>query len=184
MKIRDRIQEFRRVPARDLIAHPKNWRLHPENQSKLLAGTLREIGYADALLARQDDHGRLHLIDGHLRAETTPDQNVPVLILDLSEKEADQLLAILDPLAAMADTDAEMLQSLVADLDAQEESIQNYFDSILNTELDAVNVSTESKEPVIPELFQIVIECEDEEDQRRLFNQLQNQGRKCRLLNL
>ena len=45
------------------------------------------------------------LIDGHLRAETTPDQLVPVLVLDVDENESHKLLATLDPLAAMAETD-------------------------------------------------------------------------------
>jgi hypothetical protein len=45
------------------------------------------------------------LIDGHLRAETTHDQLVPVLVLDVDEAEANKLLATLDPLAVMAETD-------------------------------------------------------------------------------
>ena len=40
---------------------------------------------------------RLGLIDGHLRAEATPDQLVPVLVLDVSALEADKLLADPDP---------------------------------------------------------------------------------------
>ncbi len=44
------------------------------------------------------------LMDGHLRAETTADQLVPVLVLDANEAEANKLLATLDPLAGMAET--------------------------------------------------------------------------------
>jgi hypothetical protein len=54
------------------------------------------------------------LIDGHLRAETAPDAIVPVLILDVSEAEADVLLLTLDPLAAMAETDRGNLEALLA----------------------------------------------------------------------
>jgi hypothetical protein len=32
MRIRDRIKELRRVPARDLLPNPKNWRSHPAAQ--------------------------------------------------------------------------------------------------------------------------------------------------------
>jgi DNA modification methylase len=53
------------------------------------------------------------LIDGHLRVETTPDSNVPVLVLDLDEAEANKLLLTLDPLAAMAESDAERVQQLL-----------------------------------------------------------------------
>ena len=103
--IRDRILELRRVAARELVPNPKNWRRHPARQAAALRGVLQEIGYADALLARILPDGRLMLIDGHLRAETTPDQLVPVLVLDVDETESHKLLATLDPLAAMAETD-------------------------------------------------------------------------------
>src|SRR5262249_19617649 len=97
--IRDRIKEFRRVPARDLVANAKNWRRHPEAQRKALRAVLEEIGFAGAALAREDEHGRLILIDGHLRADELSDDEtpVPVLVLDVNEGEADKLLATYDP---------------------------------------------------------------------------------------
>jgi hypothetical protein len=101
--IRDRIRELRRVRAAELLPNPRNWRLHPASQRAALEGILREIGFADALLARELPDGRLELVDGHLRAETAPDQLVPVLVLDVNEAEANKILLTLDPLAAMAD---------------------------------------------------------------------------------
>ncbi len=71
--IRDRIKELRRVKASELVPNEKNWRRHPKAQADALRGVLAEIGYADALIARETPEG-LKLIDGHLRAETTPDQ--------------------------------------------------------------------------------------------------------------
>jgi hypothetical protein len=108
---RDRIVELRRVQASELIPNPRNWRRHPARQAKALRGILQEVGYADALLARQTENG-LTLIDGHLRAETTPGQMVPVLILNVSEDEANKLLATLDPLASMAEIDKLALKDL------------------------------------------------------------------------
>src|SRR5437899_7670617 len=84
--IRNRIQELRLVMASELIPNPKNWREHSQFQQNVLRGLFAEIGYADALLVRELPNGRLQLIDGHLRAATTPDQLVPVLILDVSEQ--------------------------------------------------------------------------------------------------
>ena len=71
--IRDRIKELRRVSAGELVPKLRNWRRHPARQAAALRGLLEEIGYADALLARQLPDGHLMLIEGHLRAETTPD---------------------------------------------------------------------------------------------------------------
>jgi hypothetical protein len=113
VQIRDRIRELRRVRADSLLRNPKNWRRHPESQAATLGGLLTEIGYANALLVRELNDGRLMLIDGHLRAETTPRASVPVLVLDVNEEEADKILATADPLAAMAETDVEQFKALL-----------------------------------------------------------------------
>ena len=98
MNIRDRIKELRRVRAGDLRPHPKNWRTQPEEQQNALRGILAEVGYVDALMVRELPDGSLQIVDGHLRAETTPDSDVPVLIVDLNDAEAEKVLATFDPL--------------------------------------------------------------------------------------
>ena len=129
MKIRDRIRELRRVPASDLLPNPKNWRTHPKAQQDALRGVLAEVGMADACLARELPDGSLMLIDGHLRAETAADAKVPVLILDVTEAEADKLLATLDPLAAMAESDAAKLDALLRNVDTGSEALQQMISS-------------------------------------------------------
>ena len=121
--IRDRVRELRRVRGADLVPHPRNWRTHPEPQRQALRGVLAEIGYADALLARELADGRLQLIDGHLRAEATPDALVPVLVLDVTDAEAVQLLLTLDPLAGLAGTDTAMLDELLGSVQFQHAEI-------------------------------------------------------------
>jgi len=114
MKIKDRIRELRRVPASQLVTNPKNWRNHSAEQTNVLQGLLTEIGLSNALLARELPTGELMLIDGHLRAKTVGEELVPVLVLDVTEAEADKLLATLDPLAAMATADTTYYQNLIA----------------------------------------------------------------------
>ena len=122
MQIRDRIKELRRVPASELLPNPKNWRVHPTAQQDALRGVLAEVGYADALIARETPEG-LMLVDGHLRAETTPDADVPVLVLDIDEAEADLMLATLDPLAAMAGRDEERLTELLTTVSSENDTV-------------------------------------------------------------
>lgn len=150
MKIRDRIVDLRRVPARDLRPDPRNWRTHPKAQKEALQGLLSEIGYADALLARETPEG-LVLIDGHLRAETTPDSEVPVLVLDVDEKEAGKLLASLDPLSAMAGADDQRLAEILRSVETSSEAVQNMFDRLAkeNGILSAGQVSDVDAEPQI-----------------------------------
>jgi ParB-like chromosome segregation protein Spo0J len=85
---------------------------------------LAEVGLADACLARELPDGSLMLIDGHLRAETLGDGDVPVLVLDVTEAEADKILATLDPLAAMAESDAAKLDELLRNVDTGSEALQ------------------------------------------------------------
>ena len=113
MNIRNRIKELRNVAASELRPNPKNWRTHPETQRNALRGILAEVGIAAACLARELPDGSLMLIDGHLRAETASGTTVPVLVLDVNEEEADKILATLDPLAAMAGSDAVQLDALL-----------------------------------------------------------------------
>jgi DNA modification methylase len=127
--IRDRIVELRRVPAASLLPNPRNWRRHPERQRAAMAGVLSEIGYAGALLARETPDG-LMLIDGHLRAETTPGQHVPVLVLDVSEAEADKLLATVDPLAALAETDGAALRQLLESVQSDDAGVRAMLDGL------------------------------------------------------
>lgn len=137
MQIQNRIKELRQVKASELLPNPKNWRTHPVEQSNALRGVLSEIGYADALIAYETDNG-LMLIDGHLRAETTPDMEVPVLVTDLSSDEADMLLATLDPLSAMARSNQESLLSLIGTLNVQNESVGLMLDAVLEGETEFI----------------------------------------------
>lgn len=124
MELRDRVTELRRVPASELLADPRNWRTHPKAQHDALKGVLEEVGFADAVLARELDDGSLMLIDGHLRAETAGDEVIPVLIIDVTEEEAGKLLATLDPMAAMADADSEKLRELLLSIKTNSQPLQ------------------------------------------------------------
>lgn len=129
MQVRDRVVELRRVPASELRANPKNWRRHPAHQQRALRSILGKVGYADALLARETEDG-LELVDGHLRAETTPDEIVPVLVLDLTDEEADLVLTTLDPLAGMAETDQEQLHALLESVEVPDETLAQLLEDL------------------------------------------------------
>jgi len=124
VKLKDRIKEFRRVPAHELQPNPKNWRTHPVAQQDALRGVLAEVGIAGAVLARETPEGGLMLIDGHLRTDVMHDQEIPCLVLDVTEEEAAVLLATIDPLAAMAEADAGKLDALLRDVETSSEAVQ------------------------------------------------------------
>lgn len=145
MNIRDRIIDLRRVPAAELIPNPRNWRTHPQRQQDALRGLLAEVGIADALLARETPDG-LMLIDGHLRAETLGSQAVPVLVLDVTEDEANKLLATVDPLAAMAGTDGDKLITLLHGVNSGSDAVQEMLEALASPYLDTLIDTAEPPE--------------------------------------
>jgi hypothetical protein len=185
MQIRDRIKELRRVPAGQLRPNPRNWRTHPQSQRDALRGILAEVGYAGALLTRELEDGSLELIDGHLRAETTPDALVPVLVLDVTATEALKLLATFDPLGGLAETNQQALDAVLADVETANDDLRQMLAGLAGPNLDASAGDKELPDHDFDgQLFQVVVECDSEDEQRRVYDAICGQGLKCRLLNL
>jgi ParB-like nuclease domain len=185
MQIRDRIRELRRVPAAQLRPHPKNWRTHPAHQRDALQGILAEVGYAGALLARELEDGSLELIDGHLRAETTPEMEVPVLVLDVTAAEAAKLLTVLDPLASLAEANGAQLAAIVAEIETDSTAVRSLLDRLsqqANSDQAPLVASAPALESQLQESFQVVVECHDEAEQRTIYERLCGEGFSCRLL--
>ena len=123
MLIRDRVKDFRRVPASTVRPSPHNWRTHPKAQQDALKGVLADLGFAGAVLARELPDGTLEAIDGHLRLDTMGAAEVPVLVTDLTESEAKLLLATFDPIGAMAGADAAKLDALLREVQTDNEAV-------------------------------------------------------------
>ena len=181
MLVRDRIQGFCRVPAGRLEPHPRNWRLHPAPQRSALQAVLRDIGYASALIARELPDGRLQLIDGHLRAETTPEQQVPVLIVDLSDDEALKLLAVFDPLSGLAEADIPALRAMVDQLKVAAPVLQEMLRET-STKRRPSEFRPRTEADRLVDTYQVVVECRDEQEQRNIYERLSSEGLQCRLL--
>jgi hypothetical protein len=182
---RNRIKDHRRVRAGDLVPHELNPRLHSEAQRAALAALYEEVGFARSLLAYELADGRLKLIDGHLRQSMRPDMEVDVEVLDVDDDEARALLLSLDPLAALADYDADKLDALRSITDADSDALTNLWRSIASAgaavekTLDAAGRKT-APEPA--EQYLVLIECADEAEQTALLQRFQTEGMKCRAL--
>ena len=115
MNIRNRVKEMRLVNPDEVAPNPRNWRSHPQAQRDAIRGILADVGIAGAVLAYESKrYSGLTLIDGHERM--TVGVAFPALILDVSDEEADKLLATFDPISAMAETNATALDSLLRDV--------------------------------------------------------------------
>jgi len=110
--MKNRITRTAEVKASTLTANPLNWRDHPIAQAKALNAALDALGWVKRVIVNERT-GRI--IDGHLRVEEAVkvDASVPVVYVDLSEREEALVLAVLDPLAAEAGTDTAKLRELI-----------------------------------------------------------------------
>lgn len=181
MNIRHRIKGHRRLRAGELVPHELNCRLHPERQRAALQALYEEIGFARSLLAYELPDGRLKLIDGHLRRELDPDLEVEVEVLDVTEEEARKLLLSIDPLAALAETDAaiyDQLQQLTQTDSAALNDLWNATRQACQQTRELLDQAPRTS----PEQFLILIECRDEEEQRTLLARFHEEGLPCRAL--
>jgi hypothetical protein len=99
-----------------LLANPKNWRIHPKAQQDALSGVLDEVGWVQEVIVNKTTG---HVVDGHLRvslAISRQEPTIPVKYVELTPEEEALVLATLDPLVGMAATAKDALESLLADV--------------------------------------------------------------------
>src|SRR5579871_1619166 len=115
-KWRNRIVGHSEQDPEQLIANPRNWRIHPKAQQDALNGVLSTVGWVQDVIVNQRTG---FVVDGHARVAMaiTAGERVPVVYVDLSEEEEGLILATFDPISAMAAKDSEIFDDLVKGMD-------------------------------------------------------------------
>ena len=99
-----------------LLANPNNWRRHPKVQLDALEGMLQHVGWVQRVVVNRTTG---HMVDGHARVELALKRNepeVPVLYVELTPEEESVVLAALDPIGGLAETDQSMLDTLLHEI--------------------------------------------------------------------
>lgn len=148
MAFRDRVLGLEQIPVVALLPHPQNWRKHPLNQRNALRGVLDEVGFAVAIIARPLGDGTYQILDGHLRAESLPDETLPVLLVDLDDDEAKRFLVSADPLAAMAEADKRRVGDLLLVVATANVDLERLLSGLATAS--GVDVAPEAMAPVLP----------------------------------
>jgi ParB-like chromosome segregation protein Spo0J len=145
-----RILRYDTVPCKLLVPHPLNWRTHPEAQQSATRSQLLKIGWVDALKVRDLGDGSFQIIDGHLRASLSPDDLVPVLVIDITESEAEEVLLTFDPITSMAEIDQENLEALLSRVDVENADLRSLMDELDDgpafNELESENAATKQEQ--------------------------------------
>jgi ParB-like chromosome segregation protein Spo0J len=110
-------------PPEQLMANPRNWRIHPVGQQDTMSNVLSEIGWIQRVIVNRTTG---NVIDGHMRvaiaiAEEEP--TVPVTYVELTEDEEAVALATFDPITSMAVPDPEQFDRLLADITGDDSAV-------------------------------------------------------------
>jgi hypothetical protein len=117
-------------PPEQIKSNPLNWRLHPQHQREIMNDILDEVGWVSQVIINKQSG---LLLDGHLRVEEAlrnDEQSIPVTYVDLSEDEERQVLATLDPLSALIETDDQKLNDLLQLVNTNSEHIAMLLDGL------------------------------------------------------
>lgn len=130
MKWKNRIIGEGTEDPKGLKANPWNFRTHPDFQRDVLSGVLDEVGWVQNVVVNKRTG---NLIDGHLRVELAienKEELLPVVYVDLSEDEEKKIIATIDPIAALAESDNEILDKLLSELKTDNESLNQMFEDM------------------------------------------------------
>lgn len=176
------------MQIKDIKFDERNYRIHSEKNKQLIRKSINECGLARSVVVDNENcliggNGVVSQLDKNTPVkviETDGSELVVVKRTDLStDDEKRRQLAVMDN--STSDSSEFDLELLQMDFDVPE---------LKDMGIDIPDISVEDeKEPKdisdeLKEEYEVVVECSDEEEQERIFNQLNEMGLKCRLLTL
>lgn len=173
---RNRITGSGMEAPEQLLANPRNWRVHPKAQETALAAVLDEVGWVQNVIVNQRTG---NVVDGHLRvslAISRGEPSIPVVYVDLDENEEGLVLATIDPLSAMAGTDKDLLAQLLGDVVTTNADLQAMLEG------GAAPLGAEEPGFNYTEQYGVTVICADAADQERIYNELKERGYDCRVV--
>jgi hypothetical protein len=114
-----------------LLANPRNWRVHPKYQQDALESVLDTVGWVQNIIVNRTTG---FVLDGHARvaiALRREEPKVPVVYVELSEAEEALVLATYDPISALAGKDDKLLGELVAEVQVGDQILRELMDDLL-----------------------------------------------------
>jgi len=142
---RSRIVGHGKLDPRSIIQNPANYKAHPDHQRESLSQVIAGLGFIRSVTISKRTGT---LLDGHLRVALAIEEHQPsidVEYVDLTVAEERAALAVIDPLATLAEYDDSALADLVSDIELPDvEKIINEIAG-LDVELDAAGPTRTQK---------------------------------------
>ena len=176
--------QIKEIEVSKLIPYANNSRTHDDAQVAQLAASIKEFGFRNPILV--DGVG---IIAGHgrlLAARKLGLEKVPTIdCSDMTETQKKAYIIADNKLALNSGWDSELLKLEITDLQNTDFDLTKLGFS----EMELANLFDELKDVQIDDLdyqaaFSIVVDCKDEQEQEKIYNELDQKGYKCRVQSL
>ena len=162
-----------------LIPYARNPRKNDDAVPKM-AGLIKEFGFKVPIVARSDGE----VIDGHLRLKAAQKlglKEVPVVLADeWTPAQVKAFRLAVNKSAEWAEWDEELLKLELDELKLDDFDLPLIgFDDALQDKIASDMIDKEYKEELA-----IIVECDSETEQEKLFEEFQNRGLRCRVQSL
>ena len=176
---------IKRIDVEKLIPYARNSRTHSPDQVAQIAASIKEFGFLNPVII----DGDMGIIAGHGRVMAARKLGITELpcidAAHLTETQKRAYIIADNKLAMNAGWDDEMLrvelQDLVDvgfDIELTGFSLDELEDLATDEEI------AEPKEQSYAEIFNVIIECQDEAEQESVYNKLQQEGYSCQVQSL
>lgn len=173
------------VPIDSLTPDPANVRRHPDNNLEAIKASLKRFGQQKPIVVDSADIIRAG--NGTwAAAKALGWQRIWVIKTALSGGDAVAYAIADNRTAELAQWDSPALADQLAALDSHLQLAAGFTPeemAALTSDINKASIEDESEIP-LRQVFEVAVECRDEDDQREIYNRLTEEGRKCRVLTI
>lgn len=138
------------IDPTQLLANPHNFRIHPKFQQEALRGVINDVGFIRSVTVSKNSG---YVLDGHLRVLLALRDNIPLIpveYVDLTEAEEAEALLTIDPIAAIAGSDKDKIETLLHQVNTDDEYVMKLLtETASDAGLDWNQPETRDAEPQI-----------------------------------
>lgn len=165
------------VDVDKLVPNPKNNNKHPQNQIERLAKIIKFQGQRSPVVVSNRSG---FIVKGHGRLEAIKSLGWKKIAVDYQdyESEAQEYADMIadNQIATWAEFDTQMVLYEIPNLD---------IDTDMLGMIEIPTIEEKEQKDIsdsIAELYEVVVECQNEEEQEKTFMELNERGYKCRVL--
>ena len=186
------MRKYENVKIENLIPYKNNARTHSEEQIVKIVNSIKQFGFINPVLV----DGKLNIISGHgrvLAAEKMKLKEVPCLFIeDLTEEQKRAYIIADNRLALDAGWDEDLLKMELEELKNLDIDLSitgfdiNEIDDILKNIEDMEESEEENGNPNnsfnYQEQYGVIVICQNEEEQEKIYNDLSQKGYECKVV--